>query len=143
MKEEHIGFKNVCFANPSRIPLEFRAYHAGKAGQQILVPINPLERGVFFALEEEQAKYFLRDIPDGQLYYADLRLLKDVLYQTDYQSSVICKDKMNDLDESKKREYIREWYLKHTIPFNLNRISRLRQRQLGYIIVPAPIKVIF
>ncbi|MEM4181646.1 MAG: hypothetical protein QXX68_00630 [Candidatus Pacearchaeota archaeon] len=142
MKEKLMP-KNVCFIDPSHIPEEFRAYHAGKAGQKLLVPINPLERGVFFALTQKQAEYFLRDLNDGQMYYADLRLLKDALYQKDYQSSVICRDRINDLDENEKERYIEDWYIKHTIPFNLNRISRIKTNRLGYLIVPAPIEVIF
>lgn len=134
--------KNVCFVNVPEIPQEFVVYHVGPKNQRVLTPFNPLERGIFFSLSRDQASYYFRTNKNAQFYYADVRLLNDALYQKDYQSSVICRDLSWDLPEEKMKGYIDEWYTKHTFPFNMNRIGRMKKRMLGYLIVPGPIEVI-
>ena len=142
--------KNICYTSANHIPKRWRAYHVAKSNQKILNPRKeknlPVERGLFFTLNEKDIIQYSRQRKNSQVYFLDLRNITSTMVQKDYQPTVIMRDGLHSLESTyltkeEKEEYLDSWYLKHTIPFNLLRLKRYHKKRLDYLIVPGPIEV--
>jgi len=106
-KHEQV-YKNTCefLTFQTKIPEEFRAYHAGPAGQQELVSSSrtfedySINNHVYFSLDLEET---IRDyvLPESRIergvYVADVRYLDNARILTHYHSGLLWNDDINTL----------------------------------------------
>lgn len=140
--------------------LEHIAFHVGVPHQKRLSTLikkntgYPNNEGVFFSLEPRDIIYFSNfdENPYLMIYLLDLHFAKDVKVQTDYDKSVISRYDLDDLfkPENPKDKLTlgrahkilnQEWIKKNTIPFDMDKITDLIQKEYDWLIVPDPIDV--
>jgi hypothetical protein len=106
--------------------------------------VNSFGNFVFFSANPRDVKYYLTpENPRDMVYFVDMTSLTDSRIQKNYQSSVIFRDQKNQDTDLSPKEITTDWYIKHTMPFNLNRLDRYRKARLDYLLIRAPIQIVF
>jgi hypothetical protein len=144
---QHANYVNNAFLDASNFPIQNLGFHVGRAFQSNLNPreINGFTpAGVNFSMSLGDPVHYLEDFLNEMVYFVDITSLRNSRVQTDYRSSVICKDYLNEIPEENKeerRKWLLEWEKKYTAPYNPAKAHDYIKRGEVYLLVGSPIKV--
>jgi len=152
--------KNNAFTNANGFDaLENIAFHVAFPHQSRLNSlINeegiPGNEGVFFSLSPKDVVYYseFEETPLDMTYFIDMATVKGAKVQTKYDSGVISRRDLEELDgppysknksllRDKNAELNRIWIEKNTIPFEIESLKYFRDKFYDWVIVPGPIDV--
>ncbi len=152
--------KNTSFIGYEQENPEHLAFHVGAPHQKRLYALisektkNPFNKGVFFSFDIKDTVYFAGhyENPERMTYFLDSASAKEAIMQKNYSMEAISRYDLDDLLEAsiagdqgslrrKHQELNDKWVKDNTVPFNIDEIKELKQKNYIWLVIPDPVDV--